>query len=961
MATQTEVNTKVVNEVNKFNYIWTPPSNIKIQNVKLSNLVSCCAIDISGSTGYGSMYNRKKILTNEIDVAKQLGKNTKFIAWDTNAQVVNNLNSLGSRGGTSPACIYENHHTQAVVQESKVLWLLTDGQIGQNEVNRHAQAVNANCNNLNMSIGILFLSNNDFPNKPSGVNVSVLSSAMVNNAMILIWRSELDGFNLLWACGETSGQLPYIEISNDTEWLDLPLIKMENLNNLTVSVSNMQVPNGFMRMSNGMYLSVDNLIDITSNNTLSLTELQELPWQDILRLCRDRNLLNNLRQWLKQNELKIMEELNNSNKADVVENQHAQRLLNQLNQAMKDNNTELVKSLREEFVKVRNQAWEQQDRIQQEINKKLKPVKQFFENLYATMHDLQQASYSVTSMNINLQSNRAKRATQADQVDHSTVNNLNYTNCYLSECPICLEEETPICILMRNHQEPSQNTNDFSLNWPLACGKQNIQVLSPYTCCVRCAQYFINRQEDGVRVPINHILPIVSMQYPENRQYIHNVLANSLTAGVNVNGLFLFLFGIMSEVQRFEWGQDESWMDITKYMKEQLLDHTHTTDTFTEEGTRMTLRKALPAVLMGEYVFRQPLNSVNVILLNCKEFNLLQVGDTVFHYSGIIRGSIVRLVVMLYLKNKLNNTTQPLLNCINQDLFELVNDVPQYCTTRACSITNSKFMKQLMGDNWNLVLRDLVKLCEYVGTTLNDVMTNANFTTLLWCVLNHLEYLPHQKLEDMMRTLGKQFKLFNNLVDNQINKVNPVTDTTIIEHINQAMFPHKTIPDDHLKSPSFVTLYGPSVIFCTCGTSFMNLSPGTYSIDDVVVHLKKNRLDHFNKVYGSEYPNSTSAHINLHRTTRDVINEDFPNSTEPSDEINKAVFDKIISTKGQKGNIYKGYIMTDVIDCVKSYFEIKNKCSYKYDVNTDYTMRLKLELVELGMLDNINNDTLTIQ
>lgn len=955
MSTYTTTQTTTQTTQNT-SYIWTPPSSVKIQSVSVNNLKQVVSLDISGSTGnqlnrHNLHYNRSNdnggtILQAEIEIAKQIQSPNGYIVWDTTAARINNLYQLGPRGGTNPSCMYNKKQTLNMIKESQVLYLLTDGEIDTNAVQSHAQKVQQYAGHLDLSVGILVVSNRSV--MPADVNISVLASAMVGNSLIAIWNKNKNGLNILWANGEPANRLSYEQITPQTTWDDLPVISIENITHMKLSISSAKPPVGYTMMmvrEENVWISIDRLF----KSSIEFEQLNSLPLDDILRICRDRGLLNNLRTWLKFNEKRLLESYNTIDISTVDETDQANKLLVQMNHAIENNDNELASTLREIFIKLRNIAWAKCAELQQNAAELVRPLKRFFSSIYDLIHQLQKSSYSVSSLNINLKSNRAMRADHVD-FGEETMNTLDYTDAVCDQCPICFEDTEPICVLLRTHQDPSTNTNDYALNWPLAVGLLNVQVLSPQIVCIKCSDYFMNTRRDTVRVPINHVLPCVSMRFPENRKYVRNIIASSLTAGKLVKGLDIFLFGMMDQVRHFEWGQSTTWTTISKFVRQELLTHCYGTDTFTEDGTRMTLRLAMPSVLKTEYIFRQPINSIQTILSNVNEFNLLNVTAPKTVYCKVLRIAIVRNIIMLFLKRKLDKSTSPLITLINDDLFEVVNTVPIAHTTRLTSFSNSQFIKELFGEWYLNFYETLNKTCDQLGLNFSLIMSDTIVTTVLWIILNRLEHAPHQRLEDMIKTLIKQSPLFGLVMSNDL-----INQKTIINLIETTMFPHVYADNNIHPVPLFVTVYGPSSIDCSCGETFIGLHSGKYTIEEVTENVRVTRAKHFSIIYGSEVPNNRSSHTDLHKTVHNVIRNSvkFSKLNNATHEVYNTIFKKLIKPYGVRGNIFKRELMDHVKIATNSYFVIKNKMNYN-EIKDFVGLQEKLfmELTDRKMIDN---------
>lgn len=918
-------------------WIWTPPNDVVYTEQKLSQLKIVQAIDISGSTSnYSYADPTKDILDLEVGLAQKFdNSNDQCIAWHSDAKI-DKLDKLRSSACTNPENIYHNPQCLDLIKKSNVLILYTDGEISANNIVKHSIEVSKHCNHLNMTIGVLILDR--CYKSPGMINISVLSSAMISNSLILCNR--VGGVSILWATGDIAMKLPYIEITDTTLWKDIPIIQVSEILNATVVLSNVEPPVGYSKLSNDMYIATDKLL----TNNISYSDFKQLPLQTLLKTYRDLGKLNEFRHWLKNIEQpeidKILKQVNDEDITDEnlikeVDDLYEKLLTLDINDPNRD-------TIRNKYIECRNKIQSIIKIKDDKLKQLLTPIKSTFADLYYNIHELQSSSYNLVSMNINLQSNRAKRMDLATDFNIEHIYELDHTNSLKTECSICYQEDTT-CILLRKHKNPEENTNDYSLNWPLATGCHNTEILSPTLVCTKCAEYFVNRKQDTVRVETTHALPMVSLATKENRSYITSVLAKTLTAGVNVSNLFLFYFSMLDHVSRHEWAKTEEWSNLVKFTKNELLTHIITNKALNDVSNKVKLKDALAHIVTTPDIFNQPLPSVLLILRNIKEFKL----SADVRYEYILRTAIIRQMVQSYSTGILNKNKN-LITYANDILFEMKDGVPLANSTRLCSISNKLTDLLIFKDTQT----DIIRTCKKLEFTLNSVISDNMYTTIIWIFHNYLRHQQHLKLEQTMNLLIK-FPDFDMIVTKDIVKL-----PNIVEIINTKMFPHKKLTDIHRQSSEFYTIYGPSTCYCICGKSFLPdiQGPGT-KLKDIVEIIRYNRDHHIAESYGSFVPNDKSGHYNLHKFVATTIVYNFRDATETSNEIIQKVIDKIIETQGAKGDIFTDTLRSDVEFGVNSYFKALHagKVIQPYGRNTEFVPfeeKTRYELKNLGKLND---------
>lgn len=118
--------------------------------------------------------------------------------------------------------------------------------------------------------------------------------------------------------------------------------------------------------------------------------------------------------------------------------------------------------------------------------------------------------------------------------------------------------------------------------------------------------------------------------------------------------------------------------------------------------------------------------------------------------------------------------------------------------------------------------------------------------------------------------------------------------------------------------PPFVTPLGPSVYKCKCGMWFGD--PTKELTCEVVDDLKKNKIAHLKRVYGtnaSGYPTERSATFSLHRAVQEVAVTEFKSAKKRDESFVEKVICKL--KKRGKGNLHYELLKLDVEKTIDSY------------------------------------------
>jgi hypothetical protein len=917
-------------------YIWRPTETDSAKSLAVSHLKQVLAIDNSGSTA-GTILGIEKAVANNI-IARTANKSVHgVIAWNSTSKLefVDNIRSMAC---TQPQSMFDDSIdgrkcTEKIV-ESDVMVLFTDGAICEPDVNKFSVEMITKANHLSLVIGILVAHRTPIPGQS---NISVFLPAMIGNGIIVqVDMNDINDANklyLLHAQGEVAKQLPLISIGPDTQWKDVPSINIAMLQSIIVSI-HPRAPAGFVR-SGDVFINVDSMMQ---DKTITFESLQLINMEQITQITRSQNKINEFRSWLQDIERNICSVANMNAACDLADPDTV-RCASQLRGAIAANESnEVIANLRAKFIELRDIANIRTAANQKLIREQVAPIKRYFQNIYGDLNELQKGSYSLDSL--NLKSNRAKRAEIIqDIVDTNTLSLVNYTGAFESECEICTET-APVCLMVREFasDDAINNTNDYVLNFPLACGKSNACVIPSQITCIKCAQYLWATGHDAVRVGITHAIPIVDLCINTNRTYIYAMLSNALASGKALGHLWMLYYALMDQVECIGWVNDE-WRSLSIYVRNQIANNLKTRDTLSEEGDMVLIKDAFVRLCtyQGERdIMRQPLESVLLILRN----SAANKSRAVF----LARSSLVKLIVTRYLKSVLDKTTDVLLDAMDCDIFETRHKIPQQGSTRVVKWYDSKFINGLFSAaHLCNVKQDIQRFADVMEVPMDSVMSDKACLVLLWALRG---ITIHRKTEDTIAELIQTDKAFMLLMDynSYMADSQSLVLETIIDRINSEVFSHRDTAPGHEMSPPFITPYGPSVCKCICGMDFRTDVSGT--LDQIIANIKTNRSAHFIEIYGSEVPNRSSYHVPLHKFARSVIigNESHRNLISSIEDIVSDVMKALRETRGNRGHIYYNELELHTRRTVDSYFDICSRMPDTLESFIPVTERYELEV-----------------
>ncbi|AYV85409.1 MAG: hypothetical protein Satyrvirus15_6 [Satyrvirus sp.] len=255
-----------------------------------TNIQTKCviAIDASGST-VTSKFRYTELFNAELKICYMMAHEkcpmTNILFWSYDAEnytpffgenyitkcsQIRNTKNTTIFQGTEPACLFTNNLCRRIMVEAKLVVLLTDGEIQQNDVNKCFEYTR--CLH-NVFVGIIVLPNENNNKKPADINVSVLMPFAIGNAIIGVIRPStgIGSIHILYTSGYFQDPLNFgkIVIDNDTTWEQVRNIPTKTLLENPIRVYN--EPELFV--GDSMETDTDSIFGVSTNKDDTIIDL----------------------------------------------------------------------------------------------------------------------------------------------------------------------------------------------------------------------------------------------------------------------------------------------------------------------------------------------------------------------------------------------------------------------------------------------------------------------------------------------------------------------------------------------------------------------------------------------------------------------------------------------------------------------------------------------------------------
>lgn len=605
--------------------VWKQPADAERQRTEYIPLESArqfFAVDASGSTAGA-------IIAREHEFVKRLTEghpNDQAATWGTYCNDPTNdfsqISWSADQGGTEPSRILKNQRALDTILGSDVWYLLTDGEIWNNDV----QVL---CN-LAIDTGVLnvptiFVITGSKRRSPSDLNVSVGISFFANAQHVLVLFKETSS-GLLYLIAAKGCFAPldpnHTDGAPDLEsWAPLKEIYDEAKLKDLLRAADIKVPTAQTRFSPtpgsvslgpewerhnpGLLVNLDLLLK--GGGQLSYSNLEQLLAEEALgKLAlafKTRGRLQDLRNFLSWQ--KPDQQMN----ITFVDISGAHKLVTQLSQPDLDDKTRnaLQLELREAHERNRRhyqaQVWKYKESgdAQKEHNRN-----RLLSHAQEYLAAMENSGY--TADILARRSNRARRAQMVSDNSEMSLQSLDLEtpNVFRAMCHVCCGENEIMSIAVKAGADSAANTDNFALDFPLAAGrfKSNKDLISSQLICFQCALAF--RGKSIFNEELAAVLPTIDCHGP-NKKYISEQLHRALTGGLRVGASGtsqLFMTILAGTLKEKEWagaGLSEESMDaetsvrraMFRWALDNMLERTSCRETFNEQGEWVTYPQAL--------------------------------------------------------------------------------------------------------------------------------------------------------------------------------------------------------------------------------------------------------------------------------------------------------------------------------------------------------------------------------
>ena len=925
-----------------FSYVSKDPNEIRHSK----DLSHGFFVDTSGSTCHYSNSKGKQYIEVELNIVRIFGKNSiqnKIVGWSNNATVSMNGQFKVERGGTDPSSIFRNSESAKIFNESEVIVFLTDGEIAQNNVTSFAKNCNGKLHKTLILCGLIS------KNKGTHSNISVFAPLLdAPNIVCFQYDGENDDIATILTSKGSISTLMHVGKT----------IHLEELCDIFITDAYAKIPkkNLVCNETSDEIMSIDlqGFINYVNSNAFSWDEIgshiEKVNWSLILRNAKvtgTTDVIRNIINKLKHSQSEYVK--------SFVKNNHDMPFCEQRDALvvrvveMKNNNEDYF-HLKDELNELINKARLEEHEFSVHMKQRMTNATKIWDGIKNELFELEKGSYSLNDFVFS--SNRANRAKQTNLEEITELESvLSHDNVPEIECCIHLDKG-PAVLWLRSPEDNEISTTDHCLNFPLDSypSLQKSIVVNPI--CGDCARGYIiatknkynNILKTVYNVPINGYIPL---NFSHNNKFINHTLCNILCEGKILTHVKSLLLSIVDD------NNEEWFMPIKNYIINELINRIYTTDTFTEDGTKMKMIDALKKLNTNEQaLLSQPLTAAYRLL---KMHYLYGNGDRenictmakrrmsyflVEHRSFSIKPKGNR-EEELALYNNYNDE-------LNKLLFSTLCGIPLEHTAKLVFVED---ISNMLGINWNNTYNSICELSKAINAD-PMVLINKEFLTY---IIYGISSFPNY---------DKPMHVFTKLLKNEffLNAEHQKSPLVVKTNINKDKFSryHDTNITD---SPCYEFYNGihstPSKLFFNKEPLWNNDMNGkTFAIDALANKLGGTLRKKIMESYGSVVPDNSSAHTNLHRNVAMILEKYFPNENDTNnpdivDSMGLMCFEKLKQTQGEKGNIYARmlyrayiYAIYDFCDLRKKYKpdNFKEHCTDMYNVT-----KLRLELIKNKM------------
>eukprot|EP00469_Lotharella_globosa_P004460 CAMPEP_0167795404 /NCGR_PEP_ID=MMETSP0111_2-20121227/14420_1 /TAXON_ID=91324 /ORGANISM="Lotharella globosa, Strain CCCM811" /LENGTH=1049 /DNA_ID=CAMNT_0007689075 /DNA_START=37 /DNA_END=3187 /DNA_ORIENTATION=+ len=498
---------------------------------------------------------------------------------------------------------------------------------------------------------------------------------------------------------------------------------------------------------------------------------------------------------------------------------------------------------------------------------------------------------------------------------------LSLEGAFQGECAL-LCERGPVALLASTRGDLDANTSDFAIDNPLALSRANLGALSRQTLGLKVAKSLLEQGEDPfTRRPVEAVIPAVKLSNPANLRIVSEIVNKVFMGGrLMTRTSFMIFLGVLDALHAME-GEDDDLRATAKFMIDEILDNITSSPEFTEFGPQVPLASAMK----GFFEAKDRLVPVR------KAFGHVAVMARLLDMRGsmkrpelrtVVRRSLIKTIVSAALKlvkNPDDGGLGVLHKRLDENLYRLHCGCIPVRGTAADPPLRALFAA-LLGPKETLSL-DVAHAEKKFGRLLKP-----EEVTVIAVALRGYPGSYQTSTEAFVDALAKADSGFAKLWDGHGGAVAAVGAEDGRRAAEKRLSGYHAANAAHKGIPEFVTPLGPSVYRCVCGAWFGD--PATPLSAEALEAMKKNRNEHFQKIYKSDvngYPTRSSSHYPLHRTVQIVVGPggDFKDAKVCTEAMVRAVAERLL--KKNKGDIYGSEVEAEIRAAVESYLRCRAK------------------------------------
>lgn len=787
---------------------------------------------------------------------------------------------------------------------------------------------------------------------PSDINVSVVAPLMMA-ANVLCLFHDGETFFIIASKGYISQFYPSSDDLSD--YSKLNTLNMHELFHNIAIYEHQKLPDGCIpiREDETEIVAIDYNQFLATTEIESIAHLTEDDWKPVIQYGKIGNKLHELRTFVShmKNRAIQLEMENLKSKFDFKYGTQRDAIIGQI-VALKltegDHSQELH-ALRQQLHDISDRAKVEEIEYLKYVNDKLHLARRHWNTIQSFIHEQETGSYSINDF--TFASNRASRAKvlNVNDDEHSeAISILDHTNVPVFECAICMEDG-PFVLWLKPPGSLTDTTDDFIINFPLEGNDDLAGCLVANPVCGLCAKAYMNASVTHgtalltlYREPCAGFVPL-NWSTETNRKFANFTLFHVLTGNRILHHVPMLLLAMIDDCH-------SSWLQpaVKDYAIRQIVEHIYTTDSFSEEGTRMLMIDALKEIVQQEdKLLRQPVRAVGRLLHFAEKFHRLD--------TNTITVLLRKRFALMCIESQCSRSKfgPEHLAGVKQQLYDLIFDtfcgIPLYNSERRIQLDNDD-LRDFLGRSYDKFIPLLDRLATSIGVPRSAILPAETIVPVLYV----LTTVPaHDRPMRLYTDFALQHGWFRGdmIVDWQ----------RITQAINNAVFGnHHQVPDSRVSS--FVINLGK--FSCSSKLFFYDEPLWTDAqshrwipLSTLMNELRTNLERKMRACFGSATPNQSSGHFILHLLVAEVLEELYPNEDVINDEMIMNCMIRVGRTAGRKGDIYVDTVFPCVVIAVEDYLQFRRATESRLRANDEqlsrsFEYKVLCELLASGMQYN---------